>query len=101
MGNPMTAVAKPKVPARAPKALQSEGTPERLRQAVAGGERRGRIPGPSVTSQLSPRLCSPGCVSQSCSAWTWALSTAGRGKRRLKVTGKGAKVRFVPIEARG
>ena len=29
VGNPMAAVAKPKVPRRAPKALQGEGTPER------------------------------------------------------------------------
>ncbi len=30
VGNPMAAVAKPKVPRGRPKALQGEGTPERL-----------------------------------------------------------------------
>ena len=35
VGNPMAAVAKPKVPKRAPKALQGEGTPERLVESLA------------------------------------------------------------------
>jgi integrase/recombinase XerD len=42
----MAAVAKPKVPARAPKAPQGEGTPERLLEAVAAGERHTRHPWP-------------------------------------------------------
>ncbi len=52
VGNPMAAVAKPKVPARAPKALQGEGTPERLLQAVAAGERHAAAP----LARARPRL---------------------------------------------
>ncbi len=52
VGNPMAAVAKPKVPARAPKALQGEGTPERLLESVAAGERHARRPWP----ERRPRL---------------------------------------------
>ena len=38
VGNPTAAVAKPKVPRRAPKALQGEATPERLLASLAAGE---------------------------------------------------------------
>ena len=70
VGNPMAAVAKPKVPARAPKALQGEGTPERLLQSVAAGERQHATPGLNATSPSWPRPCSPACAFRSCLAWT-------------------------------
>jgi len=66
VGHPMAAVAKPKVPARAPKALQGEGTPERLLEAVAAGKRHARHPCPSGTSPLSPQRCSRACASPNC-----------------------------------
>jgi site-specific recombinase XerC len=41
VGNPMAAVAKPKAPRRAPKALQGEATPERLLQSLAARGQKG------------------------------------------------------------
>ena len=78
VGNPMAAVAKPKVPRREPKALQGEGTPERLLGSLAAGGRRGRGSWPSATLRLSPRPCSPASGYRSCSASTSAPSTAAR-----------------------
>jgi site-specific recombinase XerD len=99
VGNPMAAVAKPKVPARAPKALQGEGTPERLLQAVAAGERPARDPWPERDlAFIATALLTGLRLSELLSLGLGSID--GReGERRLKVTGKGSKVRFVPIEA--
>ena len=79
VGNPMAAVAKPKVPAQGAQSAPGRGharAPARSRRRRRTA--RARTHGPSVTSPSSPRRCSRACASQSCSAWTWALSTAGR-----------------------
>jgi integrase/recombinase XerD len=70
VGNPMAAVAKPKVPKRAPKALQGEGTPERLVESLAARDQKGRRSWPErdlafvATALLSglrlPLSCSAG-----------------------------------------
>ena len=97
VGNPMAAVAKPKVPARAPKALQGGGAPERLLEAVAAGARHDRHAWPerlafvATTSLTGLRLSKLLGLDLG--------SIGGReGERRLKVTGKGVKVGFVPID---
>ena len=99
VGNPMAAVAKPKVPARAPKALQGEGTPERLLQAVAAGERHARHPWPERDLAFIATALLTGLRLSELLSLDLGSVDGREGERRLKVTGKGSKVRFVPIEA--
>jgi integrase/recombinase XerD len=99
VGNPMAAVAKPKVPARVPKALQGEGTPERLLQAVAAGERRARDPWPERDLAFIATALLTGLRLSELLGLDLGSVDGREGERRLTVTGKGSKVRFVPIEA--
>lgn len=99
VGNPMAAVAKPKVPARAPKALQGEGTPEQLLEAVAAGERRARHPWPERDLAFIATALLTGLRLSELLGLDLSSIDGREGERRLKVTGKGSKVRFVPIEA--
>jgi site-specific recombinase XerC len=99
VGNPMAAVAKPKVPARAPKALQGEGTPERLLEAVAAGERPARDPWPERDLAFIATALLTGLRLSELLNLDLGSIDGREGERRLKVTGKGSKVRFVPIEA--
>ncbi len=98
VGNPMAAVAKPKVPARAPKALQGEGTPERLLEAVAAGERHARHPWPERDLAFVATALLTGLRLSELLGLDLGSIDGREGERRLKVTGKGSKVRFVPIE---
>jgi site-specific recombinase XerC len=99
VGNPMAAVAKPKVPARAPKALQGEGTPERLLEAIAAGERHARHPWPEHDLTFVATALLTGLRLSELLGLDLGSVDGREGERRLKVTGKGSKVRFVPIEA--
>jgi site-specific recombinase XerC len=99
VGNPMAAVAKPKVPASAPKALQGEGTPERLLEAVAAGERHARHPWPERDLAFIATALLTGLRLSELLSLDLGSIDGREGERRLKVTGKGSKVRFVPIEA--
>ena len=99
VGNPMAAVAKPKVPAREPKALQGEGTPERLLNSVAAGERHARDPWPERDLAFVATALLTGLRLSELLGLDLGSIDGREGERRLKVTGKGSKVRFVPIEA--
>jgi site-specific recombinase XerD len=99
VGNPMAAVAKPKVPARAPKALQGEGTPERLLESLATGERKARSPWPERDLAFVATAMLTGLRLSELLGLDLGSVDGREGERRLKVTGKGSKVRFVPIEA--
>ena len=99
VGNPMGAVAKPKVPARAPKALQGEGTPERLLEAVAADEQHARHPWPERDLAFIATALLTGLRLSELLGLDLGSIDGREGERRLKVTGKGSKVRFVPVEA--
>ncbi len=98
VGNPMAAVAKPKVPARTPKALQGEGTPERLLNSVAAGERQARNPWPERDLAFIATAMLTGLRLSELLGLDLGSIDGREGERRLKVTGKGSKIRFVPIE---
>ena len=100
VGNPMAAVAKPKVPARAPKALQGENIRERLLESVAVGERRGRQSWPERDLAFVATALLTGLRLSELLSLDLGYIDGQEGDRRLKVTGKGAKVRFVPSKAR-
>jgi integrase/recombinase XerD len=99
VGNPMAAVAKPKVPRRAPKALQGEATPERLLGSLAGGDDRGGRRWPERDLAFVAMALLTGLRLSELLGLDVGSLDGRKGERRLRVVGKGSKVRFVPIEA--
>jgi site-specific recombinase XerD len=97
-GNPMGAVARPKVGWRTPKPLQGEDAPEQLLQTVAAAARPGRWPWPERDlAFLATALLTGLRLSELIGLNVGAID--GRpGERRIKVLGKGRKERTVPIE---
>ncbi len=101
-GNPMAAVARPRRPARSPKPLRGEDTPEQLLRRLAAGTppaggRRDAWPERDV-AVLGLALVTGLRSSELLSLTVEAL--AGRpGERRIHVIGKGGKSRSVPVEA--
>jgi len=96
-GNPMGAIARPKVPAGSPKPLQGEDTPERLLEAVAAGARQGRHPWPELDLALIATDLLTGVRPGELLSLDLGSIDGRPGGRRLKVIGKGRKERFVPI----
>ena len=99
VGNPMAAVAKPKVPRRAPKALQGEATPERLLESLATGEGKGGRSWPERDLAFVAMALLTGLRLSELLGLDVGSLDGRAGERRLRVLGKGSKVRFVPIEA--
>jgi integrase/recombinase XerD len=99
VGNPMAAVAKPKVPRRAPKALQGEATPERLLESLAAGDHKGGRSWPERDLAFVATALLTGLRLSELLGLDTRSFDGRKGERRLRVLGKGSKVRFVPIEA--
>jgi site-specific recombinase XerD len=97
-GNPMAAVAKPKIKRRTPKPLQGEDAPEQLLTITAAGSRRARWPWPERDlAFLATALLAGLRLSELLSLNLGSIG--GRpGERRISVMGKGRKERVVPIE---
>jgi integrase/recombinase XerC len=97
-GNPMSAVDKPRVMAPSPKPLRGEDTPELLLDAVRNVHERQRDPWPERDlAVLALALCAGLRLSELLALRTG--SVVGRpGERRVEVTGKGGRLRTVPIE---
>jgi integrase/recombinase XerD len=99
VGNPMAAVAKPKVPRRAPKALQGEATPERLLESLAARDHEGPRSWPERDLAFVATALLSGLRLSELLGLDIGSFDGRKGERRLRVVGKGSKVRFVPIEA--
>jgi integrase/recombinase XerD len=97
--NPMAAVAKPKVPRRQPKALQGEGTPEQLLRSLAAGKRQDPGAWPERDLAFVATALLTGLRLSELLSLDMGSFDEREGERRLQVTGKGSKVRFVPVEA--
>jgi integrase/recombinase XerD len=97
-GNPMAAVAKPKIKRRTPKPLQGEDAPEQLLTTTAAGTRPARWPWPERDlAFLATALLAGLRLSELLSLNVGSID--GRaGERRINVMGKGRKERTVPIE---
>ncbi|GIG87623.1 tyrosine-type recombinase/integrase [Plantactinospora endophytica] len=97
-GNPMPAVAKPRVPPAPPKPLRGERTPEQLLAGVARPDQRQRHPWPERDlAVLALALCAGLRLSELLALRTGSL--VGReGERRVEVTGKGSRSRMIPVE---
>ncbi|GGM78932.1 integrase [Longimycelium tulufanense] len=96
-GNPMGAVARPRVPPHSPKPLRGEDTPEQLLEAVAGG-RRARDPWPERDLLVLALGLLCGLRSSEMLALTVGCVVGRPGEKRLHVRGKGSRERSVPIE---
>jgi integrase/recombinase XerC len=96
-GNPMSGVAKPRLPRRAPKPLRGEDTPERLLASVAS-RRDGRDPWPERDLAVLATLLLTGVRSAELLSLSANSLVGPPGDRRLHVVGKGGKSRSVPVE---
>jgi site-specific recombinase XerD len=97
-GNPMGAVAKPKVGRRTPKPLQGEDAPEELLSSVAAGARPGRWPWPERDLAFLATALLTGLRLSELIGLNLGSIDGRPGERRIKVLGKGRKERTVPIE---
>jgi integrase/recombinase XerD len=97
-GNPMGAVAKPKVGRRTPKPLQGENAPEELLASVAAGARPGRWPWPERDLAFLATALLTGLRLSELIGLNVGSVDGRPGERRIKVLGKGRKERTVPIE---
>ncbi|MDG4766136.1 tyrosine-type recombinase/integrase [Solwaraspora sp. WMMD406] len=97
-GNPMPAVGRPRAPLPLPKPLRGEETPETLLAAAARGDERQRDPWPERDLLvIALALCAGLRLGELLALRVGSL--AGRsGERRIEVTGKGGRLRTVPIE---
>ena len=97
-GNPMSGVSRPRVQRCEPKPLVGEDTPERLVEAVAAGCRRARDPWPERDVAVVALALVTGL--RSAELLTLRVDSLGgrAGERRLRVLGKGDRVRWVPVE---
>jgi len=95
----MAAVAKPKVPRREPKALQGEDTPERLLESLAADEHQRRGSWPERDLAFVATALLTGLRLSELLGLDTGSADGRKGERRLRVVGKGSKVRFVPVEA--
>jgi site-specific recombinase XerD len=97
-GNPMPAVKLPKRPARSPKPLIGEDTPETLLRSAAHPRPNARNPWPERDLAVLATLLLTGLRSAELLGLTPASITGRPGERRIHVLGKGGKARTVPIE---
>jgi site-specific recombinase XerD len=97
-GNPMAAVARPKIKRRTPKPLQGTDAPEELLATAAAGTRPARWPWPERdVAFLATALVAGLRLSELLSLNLGSID--GRpGERRINVMGKGRKERTVPVE---
>ncbi|MDQ1505587.1 MAG: integrase/recombinase XerD [Actinomycetota bacterium] len=97
-GNPMAAVARPKIGRRSPKPLQGEDAPEVLLQTVAAGGRPARWPWPERDLAFIATSLLTGLRLAELIGLNLGSIDGRPGERRIKVLGKGRKERTVPIE---
>lgn len=98
-GNPMAAVPRPRHRRPDPKPLLGEDTPERLLEALALGCRRARDPWPERDLAVLALALLTGLRSAELLALRVDSISGRPGERRLRVEGKGATTRSLPIEA--
>jgi site-specific recombinase XerD len=97
-GNPMGAVAHPKVGRRTPKPLQGDDAPEVLLQTVAAGTRPARWPWPERDLAFIATSLLTGLRLSELIGLNLGSIDGRPGEQRIKVVGKGRKERTVPIE---
>jgi len=97
-GNPMAAVARPKIRRRTPKPLQGGDAPEELLSTVAAGTRPARWPWPERDVAFLATALVAGLRLSELLALNLGSIDGRPGERRINVMGKGRKERTVPVE---
>ncbi|MEM7337559.1 MAG: tyrosine-type recombinase/integrase [Actinomycetota bacterium] len=97
-GNPMAAVAKPKVPRSRPKAIAGDESVARLLEAAAAGRRNARDPWPERDFAVIVVLLTCGLRLSELLDLTIRSLDGPSGDRVIGVRGKGNKERTVPLE---
>lgn len=99
-GNPMAAINRPKAPERRPKPLEGwdEDTVTRLLSSMAKGERGGRYLWPELDVAVVATLLSTGVRRSELLGMNLNALEGGRGEQVIRVVGKGAKPRTIPVE---
>jgi integrase/recombinase XerD len=100
-GSPMAAINRPKADTRQPKPLDGwdEDTVTRLLQSVADGERRGRNVWPEQDLAIIATLLATGVRRSELLAMNVNALEGRPGEQLIRVMGKGAKPRSIPVEA--
>ena len=98
-GSPMAAVPRPRQPPRAPKPLLGwdKDTVERLAESVLAGERAGRGVWPELDRVVVALLLGTGLRSAELLALNLGSCETVDGDAMVRVVGKGAKPRTVPV----
>src|SRR5581483_6215938 len=97
-GNPMAAVARPRIARRSPKPLQGEDSPERLLHTVAAGRPAARFPWPERDLAFIATALTAGLRRDELLSLNVGSIDGRPGERRITVIGKGRKERTVPVE---
>jgi site-specific recombinase XerD len=97
-GNPMAAVARPKIKRRTPKPLQGDDAPEQLLSTTAAGTRPARWPWPERDLAFLATALLAGLRLSELLSLNLGSVDGRPGERRINVMGKGRKERTVPIE---
>jgi integrase/recombinase XerD len=100
-GSPMAAINRPKSDERKPKPLEGwdEDTVGRLLKSVMNGERGGRFPWPELDLALVSMLLATGVRRSELLAMNVNALEGTPGQQVIRVIGKGAKPRTIPVEA--
>lgn len=97
-GNPMAAIPKPKTPSSLPRSIRAPDAVSRLLQAASEEDPRARHAWPARDLALVATFCVTG-IREAEAAGLDLGSLAGEpGARRMEVSGKGGKVRPVPVD---
>ena len=98
-GNPMSGVARPKVPERSPKPLRGEDAAERLLTAIAAGARKARRPWLERDLAVVATLLLTGLRTAELLSLTVGSLAGASGEQRIVVRGgKGDADRVVPVD---
>ena len=97
-GNPMAAIAKPRLARSAPKAIKTDDAAARLLSAAATVDTAARAPWPERDLALVALFLVSGIREGEAVGLGMASLTGPPGARRLEVTGKGDKARTIPID---
>jgi integrase/recombinase XerD len=100
-GSPMAAINRPKGDERSPKPLDGwdEDTVHRLLTSLANGERKGRYIWPELDLAVVTMLLATGVRASELLAMNVGSVEGRPGEQVIRVVGKGAKPRTIPVEA--
>jgi integrase/recombinase XerD len=97
-GNPMAAIPKPKAPSTMPRSIRGRDIIGRLLRTAGDADPRSRDPWPARDLAVVATFCVTGIREAEASSLDLGSLSGDTGARRLEVTGKGGKVRPIPVD---